>query len=72
MEHYYQGMTVYTKREIATMMMIQHEEGERTHGKGKIRNKADSLHFEEVTIIDGMYKHIFISDVYICMNIYTY
>jgi metal transporter CNNM len=54
--HHYQGMTVYTKREIATMMMIQHEEGERSHGKGKTRNKADSLHFEEVTIIDGALK----------------
>jgi CBS domain containing-hemolysin-like protein len=56
-----EGMTVYNRREIATLMVIQHEQGARnalqTAKKGKIKPPfTDSLHFEEVTIIDGALK----------------
>ena len=45
------GITLYNRKEIATMISIQHEEGTARAGPGAL-----SLHIEEMSIIDGALK----------------
>jgi CBS domain containing-hemolysin-like protein len=42
------GLRIYSKRELATMMTLQHEEGQR-HGAG-------GINYEEIAIIGGALK----------------
>jgi CBS domain containing-hemolysin-like protein len=46
-----EGVTMYNRKEIATMMSIQHEEGQK-----RGRNRKDSVQLEEVTIVGGALK----------------
>jgi metal transporter CNNM len=72
-----EGMTMYNRKEIATMMWLQHEEGLRRqslHQKSKSNTRdtpsddmgfRDTMHHEEVTIIGGAlkYRDMKVSDV---------
>ncbi len=57
------GVTMYSRKEIATMMKLQHEEGMRRISLFKAGHKSDSLsahdamQHEEVTIIGGALKY---------------
>jgi CBS domain containing-hemolysin-like protein len=48
------GLTLYNRREIATMMKIQHEEAQRRSASGA--GMRDSVHHDEMTIIGGALK----------------
>lgn len=48
-----EGVTVYKRQEIATMMMLQMEEGQRNKSEG---GESDALHHEEVEMIGNALK----------------
>jgi metal transporter CNNM len=54
-----EGLTIYNKRELTTMMHIQHEEGVRRasmHNPSGEAGMRDTMHHEEVAIIGGALK----------------
>eukprot|EP01031_Cornospumella_fuschlensis_P028941 gene28941-34930_t len=59
-----EGLTMYSRRELATMMVMQHEEGQR---RASISgpNTHDTMQHEEVVIIGGAlkYRDMKVSDV---------